>query len=473
MKRSLFRALIAIGGGLFVIAILVAAPSVAEHFLFYPPAPTADFPPPADETQARLQDLDYLEKYVRGYDRSYSTRARVEALDLIDARRNDVGSMTFAEFELAVSRVVALADNGHSNVWSHSRARRHPALPVHGYWFDDGYYIVGAAPAYAGLLGTRIVRIGTASITEVIAAFRDYYGGLDSGYYAYNMPLLIQNTDFLHALGFVGDPLNPEITVALADATESRISLKALPPDPERKTAWAWYWLRPGRYPAEDSGAKKFLADDDNQPPYLQQGELPFQWRPLPELAGLYVQFRQNNDAEGHSIADFVDAVRTAIREMKPQVLVVDQRHNGGGDYTTTADLMFEIPELLPDEARIYAITGFETFSAGISNLGFLKHAAGDRLRIVGRRMGDSPVSWGETNDFVLPNSGIGITAARGFHDQLHGCYDWLKCYWKDFQHQVAVGSLEPDHPVPFRFSDYALGIDLAMDRIRQLEAAL
>ena len=466
-RKRVLKWLAWLGGAALVILAGMTAPKLVRDWLFYPSAPVANFPPPADATQARVQDLDYLEHYVRGYDRSYSTQARGEALDLIAHYRDEAAHMDASDFELAVARVVALARNGHSSVWSHSRARRHPALPVYGYAFDDGFYIVGAAPGYERLLGARLDTIGETPMADIIAAFRVYYGGRDEGYLEYTMTFLVQNTDFLHALGFLDDPTHAPLTVRLANGTEETIVADALPADPDRKTAWGADWLLPG----VDTGAGRRMLDANAELPlYLQQGRLPFQMQPLPELNGLYVQFRQNYDADGHPIADFVREVRAAVQELKPQVLVVDERMNGGGDYTTTADLMFDLPGMLPAGARIYAIIGHGTFSAGISSVGFLKQAAGERLVLVGRRMGDSAMSWGETNDFVLPNSGIGITAARGLHDQIHGCYDRLTCYWEDFNWPTAVGPMDPDEAVPFLFEDYAAGRDAAMARIRELE---
>ena len=50
------------------------------------------------------------------------------------------------------------------------------------------------------------------------------------------------------------------------------------------------------------------------------------------------------------SISEFNKKIRQEISSFKPEVLIFDQRFNGGGDYTKTpADLMFEIPELMPE----------------------------------------------------------------------------------------------------------------------------
>ncbi len=70
-------------GGICLLLIYAFGQEGLKTYLFYPPAPSPDYPVPAHETEARIQDLDYLEKYVRGYDRSFSTKARGKALQLI------------------------------------------------------------------------------------------------------------------------------------------------------------------------------------------------------------------------------------------------------------------------------------------------------------------------------------------------------------------------------------------------------
>ncbi len=456
--------------GVLLVLVFFVGQGVLKDLLFYPPAPSANYPTPANQTEAWIQDLDYLELYVRGYDRSFSFRARGRGLQLIKETQARAGDLSLAEFELAVSRIVALGENGHSNAWSGSRSRRHPAMPYHGYWFDDGYFIVGAKGEFSSLLGAQLTHIGTTPVEEIYTLFRPYYGGEDTGFKAYALPFLMENAAFLQTLGIVENPELVEVSLVLPNGEATTVSLKTLPANPDRPLFWARGWLLPeGSLP----GAGDWTALSDSgagQPLYLQQGDQPFHLKPLPEVNGLYVQYRQNNDGDGFSISTFNSQIRAAIRDLSPDVLVIDARHNGGGDYTMTAKLMFDLPGLLPEGARIYAITGHDTFSAGISSLGFLKEAAGGQLTIVGRRIGDSPLSWGETNDFVLPNSGIGMTAARGLHDQLNGCYDWIQCYWTDFDYPTAVGSLDPDIPVPFTFADYIAKRDAALEKILEIE---
>ncbi len=452
---------------LLLVLFYFGLPELAKTMLFYPDAPAANFPRPASDAEAVLQDLEYFEKYVRGYDRSFHFRARGKALSQIAELRSQADSLSLAELELAISEIVALGENGHSNVWSGPRARRHPAMPYYGYWFDDGYYIVAATPEFSDLLGVQVTHIGGTPVEAIRDAFRKYYGGEDSGYLGYNLPYLIQNTAFLLELGFIQDALNPTLTIARENGTTEQIKATAIPPQDDRHSNWPWGWLIPET--KDEPQFIRFKNEQNHLPTYIAATE-PFQLSQIPEANALYVQYRQNYDG-AVSISDFNDQVRAAIAEFQPQVLILDERFNGGGDYTKTADLMFELPGLLPEGARVYAITGHETFSAGISTLGFLKEALQGELTIVGRRIGDSPLSWGETNDFILPNSGIGMTASRGLHDQLNGCEDWIQCYWTDFEYPTAVGSLDPDVPVAFTFADYAAGKDASLAAILELES--
>ena len=206
------------------------------------------------------------------------------------------------------------------------------------------------------------------------------------------------------------------------------------------------------------------------QPTYLREGRKWFQIEALPEISGVYVQYRRNNDHEDCAIGAFNQEALDTIRTLEPRVIVLDHRFNGGGDYTTTAGTMREIASLLPENGKLYIVTGGATFSAGINSVAFAKEAAGDRAILIGQRIGDRERHWGETNEFVLPNSGIGITFATGMHDVANGCYDWRRCLWLDFYFGGAAGPLDPELPVALTFADYSAGRDPVMSRIVELE---
>ena len=104
MKKVIFL----VCAGLLSITIMLSVPPLLRTLMFYPDAPKVDFPAPSSMSEARLQDLEYFEKYVRGYDRSFHFRARAKALNQINELKKNVDQLTPARFELAISEIVAL-----------------------------------------------------------------------------------------------------------------------------------------------------------------------------------------------------------------------------------------------------------------------------------------------------------------------------------------------------------------------------
>ena len=93
----------------------------------------------------------------------------------------------------------------------------------------------------------------------------------------------------------------------------------------------------------------------------------------------------------------------------------------------------------------------------------------------MGELVGDESRFWSETGSpFQLPDSGYGIGYALRMHDVGEGCHDKDTCHMtRGFNPRwnIAVGSLEPDWPVPTRFADFKAGRDRPLERI--LEAAV
>ena len=275
----------------------IGIPKLTRNLLFYPDAPTANFPIPNNETEARLQDLEYFENYVRGYDRSFHFRARGIALSKINELKKDVDKLSQAGFELAISEIVALGENGHSNVWNGSRAKRYPSMPYQGYWFDDGYHIVATTSEYVSLLGARVTHIGNTDIEVIKDAFRGYYGGEDSGFVAYALPFLIQNTAFLFELGFTHNKLNLDVTTINNEGSVETSQIKAIPPQKDRHIQSPWTWLMPQLDHDHNKQFIGFSNDRNYDPLYLKTND-EFQLSRLSDLEILYIQYRQNND--GH-----------------------------------------------------------------------------------------------------------------------------------------------------------------------------
>jgi hypothetical protein len=144
----------------------------------------------------------------------------------------------------------------------------------------------------------------------------------------------------------------------------------------------------------------------------------------------------------------------------------VDLRMNGGGDYTTTAHFMRNLPLALP-KARFYILLSQETFSAGMTSAAFLKQAAGDRGEFVGTLPGDRIRFNAEGGDFCLPFSGICMGVRTAIHDySTTHCRPLFSCYPVNWFYPVAIKSFAPDVSAPLTYSALSRGHDPALEVI-------
>lgn len=68
-----------------------------------------------DQRTGQIADAAYLAAFPQ-YDRAYSRRTRVQALELAERLRLDAGELTHEQFVLRVAEIAALADNGHTTI---------------------------------------------------------------------------------------------------------------------------------------------------------------------------------------------------------------------------------------------------------------------------------------------------------------------------------------------------------------------
>lgn len=202
--------------------------------------------------------------------------------------------------------------------------------------------------------------------------------------------------------------------------------------------------------------------DGKAQPFYLTDPGQTFRIVDLPEWDAHYVQFRSNLDAE-RPLSAFAAEVRERLARSSRQNLVVDLRFNTGGNIDLTRGLLRDMATAVP--GRIYVLTGQLTFSAGIVSASALKHDAPGRVEILGEEVGDRLRFWSEAGRPCLPNSGVCISASRGYWDLVDGCKDEEpNCYGDRFD--AASGSLRPDVEARTTVRDWLSGRDPVLEAL-------
>ncbi|MGB7874990.1 MAG: hypothetical protein WBL25_11455 [Anaerolineales bacterium] len=444
-----------------VLGAVLLGLELARQAYFYPSIPAPDYPSPADRAESWQQDLDYLRTYV-ALNRPYTDEARTEALALIGDMSANIDNLSDAELKLGIAQAVTLSQNGHSFARLSDLTLSEGRIPLMGRMFDDGYYFLWATPPYRHLLGAQLVSIDGHPIEQVIQAFRPYSGAKESFFRMY-VGWYLETPSLVHAVGYAESPTDYTLGVRLMDSdTISPVELSvddasAIPPVVSPAEI-----MTPANIPQWHGLPSQVTP----MPFFLQEWDKPFHYQVIESINGFYIRYGANDDVGEHSIASFNKAVKDELSQNSYSVLILDQRSNGGGDYTRTHNLMTSLPKLVGEQTPIYVITGPLTFSAGISSVAFLKASGGDQVTIIGTEIGDHERMWGETSLLTLPNSQLTMQFATGLHDYADGCYEFPNCYWLDFFHNVSVGSLSPEITIPFTFDEYVSGQDAAINFI-------
>lgn len=449
--------------GLPVLLVLLAVPAyhLAKSARFDTDAPEGNYPEPVSLAEGRAQDVEHLGLFFE-LERSWTPASLDEARHNYEALQENATNLSDAEFELAVARIVATADNAHTKVREYSRTPRYSRLPIRGHMFDDGYYLIRAHRDHEHLLGQRLTAIDDKSLSEIRDGLRQYVGGNDATFDKY-LPYLMESPELLHAAGLIASRDSVSLILLDDEGQTNNVTLDAPYPSSSEQIGRSYLLLAPQVYSQSQPEWLAVHTPDAKLPLYLQAPFKQFQFVQNEDSDFSYLQFWSNNDVGDRSISAFCKDALEAFRRNPTDILIIDHRFNSGGNYHTTADCMTDFGHSLPPDGHLYVIIGGPTFSAGIISAATAIVAATGRVTVIGAPVGDRLISWGEDNLLKLPNSGIEIKFSTGKHDLVNGCRDWRQCYWGNLFSDLRIASLEPNPQVPLTFADYRDGRDPVM----------
>lgn len=465
---------IGIWTGSIVLALAAACALLAFAFFrtFYPAPVMADYSPARDIATAQRQDLDYFRQYFQ-LNRAYTPVALGEARALWKATNAKAGTLSAAQFQLAILRMVALSDNGHSQVYKPSLYAASNRIPCRLYRFADGWYVIRARAACKALLGAKLLAIDGEPVERVADRMYRYSQGPRNHYNQYVTPFFLESPDLLHAAGLASNPDALILELQARDGSVLNATIRADPPDPkvvETDSNWidaySDAYLSPQRIGGEPAGWAPLLARNAAMPFFLQDYANPFHMKWWPGKGMLYVQFRSNQNEPGHPIKPFVASVERAIVKEKPRFIVMDLRLDQGGDFTTTAGLMKRITVLSPAIQRVYVLTSAWTFSAGDISVALVKTHGGPKATTLGEGAGDRVQIWAEGRGMELPNSKLWVHYATGYEDYSKPCWGKRGCFWTVLFFPTHVTSFEPDVHVGYTFDDYVHSRDPLLEKV-------
>ena len=282
---------------------------------------------------------------------------------------------------------------------AHGPPRRRPlaALSVRLYHFDDGWFVVEAPDSLRPWVGRRALAMGGVPIDTLVRRVatlvsRDNPMGIE-----WIGPLYLQLGDVIAALGGTRDPRRIRLTLQDSAGRREEVTVVADRP------------LRP-------QAPKLGPAPSGTPPLWLRDVQRPFWIAPLPAPGALYVQFNQVADADSESLGEFGLRLRGVLKRDSIRDLVVDLRHNNGGDGYLLGELRRTLVWFAADDPRhrLFVLTGRGTFSAAQVFLNQIDH---DTPAIVaGEPSSSRPDFPGEDTSLRLPWSGVHGSISSRWH---------------------------------------------------------
>jgi len=392
-----------------------------------------------DPVRGWRSDLEHLRREIERLhvDGGYAAPLD-EVRAAIDELWRRVPELHEARIPPQMQRILRLLGSGHSVVYPVSTRLAPTELPLRFHWFPEGLYVIDALAGHERWIGCRVEAIGRGRAGDFAADLdpivtRDNPTGVP-----WFGPKYLQLTAFLLDLEYV-------------DGLDA-VPLVLTTPGGER----AEPTVEP--VPVELANPRLSPPRTVERPPlFLERPEEAFWHR---DLGGglLYVQVNAMRDGEREPIRAYALRLRDELREAGTTDLVLDLRHNNGGD-------PFLLPELLrtliafetsrPD-ARLYVLIGRRTFSAAqnfLNDVERLTHAV-----LVGEPSGSRPNMVGETTEVRLPFSGVRLSV---------GCRLYQDSFPGDARIWVA-----PHVPVSLGAADYFAGRDPVLETVRALVRA-
>jgi hypothetical protein len=382
-------------------------------------------------------DITFYLQQLKARHYTYRDRPLPPALMIAAARLADSVSRysderMLAEFEYLAS----FGGDGHTYIlpFGSRRVTAH-MLPLRMFQFSDGLYVIDAFQGYEKWIGARVLQIGNTSAATVIDRMRPTLSADNRYTYLWVAPALLSFRGFLEKFAEGIDSGDVSLTLRLPAGNAVRVRIPTVVAPPMRGIPK----LPPPRIPGAGSTTL-----------YLSNVSENFWFKSLPDNV-LYFQFNQVMNAPGESLAAFAGRLGNVLRETRPAALIVDVRHNNGGNLMLLPPLMaaFRGYESSQPRGQIYVLMGRNTFSAAQFFLGLMDSQT--RAIFAGEPSSSRPNFVGEESEVMLPWSGAIGSISDEYHESIPGD----KREW-----------IPPDIPYVLSSTDYFANRDPLLDKV-------
>jgi tetratricopeptide (TPR) repeat protein len=384
------------------------------------------------------RDLDYLYSEALRVSPDYQHGGAPPAFTrAYEQLRKDIPRLSPEEFVVGLNRMLATLHQAHTDLWGFHGpwAGRVGYLPVQFYVFPEGIFIVDASDKYQSLIGTRLVSIGRTAAEDALRLVNRMQSVDADMDYLNTGAFLLRTPPYLRGSGIDIPADSVPITVESPDG--QRRTVKLIGQDFQ---GWGYTLPLPPRV----------------QPPmFLRNTQKNYWEQPLPEHDALYVQFNQFQNDSSETLPAYGVRLWNVLETQKPRNLILDVRHNNGGNILLSPELLRTIIAYTraPDH-RLYVLIGRETFSAAALLITDLERLANPVF--VGEASRECCSLHGNAASVQLTYSGLSGRVSGARWNLSGDVFDGRR-------------EMSPHVPVQLTAAAYFAGLDPALDAVFRL----
>jgi Peptidase family S41 len=371
-------------------ARLPAGPSLAMLGLFVSLQARA-----ADDREALWrQDLKFMESEFAAHQLDFGKlypRFHEEVVEL----QGEAGKLSDSEMVFRVMKMVSSANVGHNIVFLPARQLGFQPIPFMLAWYSDGLAVAAASADYAAAIGTHVVRIGSMTPEQVLAAVAPYIAHENDTALRDQSTRYMQMLNVLRQVGAADSSANVVFTLAKPGGEPFTLSVPPAEPGMKR--------------------ISMFEALKIPLPLFRKQPDAFYWYEYLADSEALYIQYNRCKNDPKLAFKEFAKDLFAFADSHPVKRVVLDLRLNSGGDSRVLEPLKNGLKSRAKLRANVYVLIGPRTFSSAQMAAVEFRHDL--HAKLVGEATGEKLNGYGEVRVLTLPNSGLKMQySTKCFH---------------------------------------------------------
>ena len=335
-------------------------------------------------------DLQYMAKQMPKIHKNIDFCTSKEDFERAVSRLDSaIPYLTDNQIIVELMKIVAIISvqgrDGHTRLFPLQKATGFHVYPLSLYLFSDGLFIADAQEEYQESIGARVLRIGDIDADELYQVLEPLVPRDNAMTVKSDIIIYFLIPEVLHALGIIEDL--EQVDFLLQDSKGGSFTMNITPVQMKDYVNWV-----------------KSIPPEGSEPLYLSNVHENFWFKFLEGSNTLYIQYNGvwYWTQSGETMREFSQRISEFVDENAVDRVVVDLRHNNGGDPSTYWPLLHVLSqnEAINQDGKLFTVIGRDTFSAAGNFTTEMERKT--NTIFVGEPTGSSPNQFGDPKPLRL-----------------------------------------------------------------------